>query len=233
MEEAIQKLDPKTPEEPQMKQLEAQKEAGFKKTIEPLLKELKGYAMTPEELVQLDHLMKSDKLRDFSIDVETDATVRIDQNQEKADRLEYGQVISTFFAQAMPILQAGGMNKESFREMLSFISKPFKVGRNLEEYLLSEEEEEPQGPTMEEQLAQADNARKDQELQLKGQEVSIKQQLADVEKAKVKVSIEHFNDKLEFEDVNKEADRRAKTLEQVVQDGTQRASKRISESNLV
>jgi hypothetical protein len=234
-DEAVQQLDPNDPQyQEKIDQLNQQQEAGFQATMQPFLDKLKGYAATPEQLQQIDALIKSDKARSFSVDIETDSTVRIDQNQEKADRLEYAQAISTFFSQATPILQVGGINKTAFNEMLAFISAPFKVGRNLEEYLLSEEEEpEQQGPSIEEQLAQAESQRKDQELQLKAQEVDIKQQLANVEKAKVKVDIEQFNDKLEFEDVNKEADRRAKTLDQVIQDRTERATTAIRESDLV
>lgn len=221
----------------QLQRLEERREIGLKKTMEKPLNELKGYAATPEQLEQLDQVMKNDKLRNFSVDVETDATVSIDQNQEKADRLEYAQAISTFFAQATPILQVGGINKSAFNEMLSFISKPFKVGRNLEEHLLTEEEEEPQGPSIEEQMAQAENARADQRLQLDAQkqktEADQGQQKLNIEKAKVKVDIEQFDDKLEFEDVNKEADRRAKTLDQVVKESTNRATSVIRESNLI
>ena len=121
--------------------------------------------------------------------------------------------------------------------MLSFISKPFKVGRNLEEHLLSKEKEESQGPSVEEQLAQAENARAEQRLQLDIQKQQIEadqgQQKLNIEKAKVKVGIEQFNDNLEFQDVNQEADRRAKTLDQVVKERTERATQAIRESNLI
>lgn len=236
MQEALVDINQDTPEgQQQIEQLEAQREAGFKATMEKPLNDLKGYAVTPEQLTQIDALMKDDKLRTFAVDIETDSTVRVDQNQEKADRIEYVQAISTFFAQVTPVLQIGGLNKAAFNEMLSFISKPFKVGRNLEEYILAEEEvnPEPEEPSVEEQLAQADSQRKDQKLQLDAQEVDIKQQLANVEKAKVKVGQMQFDENLEFEDVNKEADRKATTLGQVIQDSTQRATSAIRESNLL
>jgi hypothetical protein len=233
-DEAVQQLDPNDPQyQEKINQLNEQQQIGYEKSIQPFIDELKGYAATPEQLQQIDALMKDDQLRTFSVDIETDSTVRIDQNQEKADRLEFAQAISTFFAQATPILQVGGMNKTAFNEMLRFISSPFKVGRNLEEYLLDEKPDEPKGPSIEEQMAQADNQRKDQELQLKAQEVNIKQQEVDVKKAQVKQGQIQFEDKLEFEDVNKEADRRAKTLDQVIQDRTQRATAAIENSDLI
>jgi len=232
--QAMEEIDINTPEgQAQIQQLQEQAKLGFEKTMEKPLNDLKGYAVTPEQLKEIDTMMKDDKARSFSIDIETDSTVRVDQNQEKSDRLEYAQAISTFFAQATPILQVGGINQTAFNEMLRFISSPFKVGRNLEEYLLDETPKEPEGPSIEEQLAQAENERKDQELQLKAKEVDIKQQEVNVKKAEAKIGIEQFNEKLEFEDVNKQADRDAKTLDQVIESRTERATTAIRESNLV
>jgi len=229
-DEAIQQLNPNDPEvEQKVEQLNQQQQAGFEATMKPFIDKLKGYAVTPEQLEEIDAIIKDDKLRSFAVDIETDSTVSVDQNQTKQDRLEYMQAISAFFSQATPILQAGGINKATFREMLAFISSPFKVGRNLEEHLLSEEEE-PKGPSLEEQMAQAENQRKDQELQLKAQEVNIKQQEVDVKKAQVKVGMVQFDDKLELEDVHKTADREAKTFSELVNARTQRLNNTINES---
>ena len=54
---------------------------------------------------------------------------------------------------------------------------------------------------------QKEDERKDFEVQLKAKEVDIEQQLANVEKAKVKADMQKHDDSIEFEDVNKEADR--------------------------
>lgn len=233
-DEAMQQIDPNTPEgQQQVQQLEEQRKAGFEATMKQPLNDLKGYAVTPEQLVQIDAIMKNDKLRTFAVDVETDSTVRIDQNEHKAEMIEYVQAVSAYVSQMTPALQVGAINKEAFNQILADFSKAFKVGRNLEGFLLDDSQDEPEGPSVEEQVAQADNQRKDQELQLKAQEVGIKQQEVDIKKAQVKVNIEQFNDNLEFQDVNKEEDRRAKTLDQLVQDRTQRATAAIRESNLV
>ena len=132
------------------------------------------------------------------------------------------------------MVQAGILSKEAFNEMLMFITRPYKVGRNLEDFLAAEQqEEEPRGPSIEEQLAQAENSRKDQELQLKAQEVDIKQQLANVKKAEVKQSQIQFEDNLEFEDVNKAEDRRAKTTDEMIEARTDRVTGLIRESDLL
>lgn len=226
--------DPTSPEgQAQVQQLQAQAEQGFKKSLEQPLRDLKGYAATPDQLQEIDNLIKNDLSRTLLIDIETDSTVRVDQNQLKQERLEYIQAISNFTGSFFPLVQAGVITPQAFNEFLAFVSIPFKAGRNLEETLLSEEEPEPQGPTIEEQIAQAENQRKDQEIQLKAQEVDIKQQLANVEKAKVKQQQIQFEDKIEFEDVNKEADRRAKTTDELIQARTDRATALIRESDLL
>jgi hypothetical protein len=229
----IQQANPQTPEE--QEELNNNAKLFVERSLKKPLNDLKGYAATPEQLGEVDSLIKDDINRQLMVDIETDSTISIDQNQQKQDRFEYVQAISNFTNSFFPLVQAGIITPSAFNEFLAFISRPFKVGRNLEEHLLSQEEigEEPEGPSIEEQLAQAENARKDQELKLKAQEVNIKQQLANVEKAKIKVDIEQFNDKLEFEDANKEADRRAKTTDELIQSRTDRVTSLIRESDLL
>ena len=240
----IKEANPQTPEEVARIQVEAQKfmqnsQAIAQKFVQDALKQplndLKGYAATPEQLAEIDATMKDDKLRSFAVDIETDSTVRIDQNQEKADRIEYVQAITNYSTGMFPLVQAGIITPTTFNEMLLFVSKPFKIGRNLEEHLIAEEETnpEPEQPSMEEQLAQAENQRKDQEVSIKQQLADIQQQLANVKKAEVKVGIEQFNENMESEDVNKEADRRVKTSDQLIQDATQRATSAVRESDLL
>ena len=234
-QEAIALLDPKDQEIQQKIQLlEEQKIKGIKALMSKPLSDLKGFAVRPDQLKQIDALIKDDQARNFLIDIETDSTVRIDESKDKQDRLEYAQAISTFITNFTPILQIGAISKTAFNEMLSFISKPFKVGRNLEEFLLEEEEAnpEPEEPSVDEQLAQAENARKDKKIQLEEREVDIKQQEVDVKKANAKIGMEEFNDKLEFDDVNKAADREAKTIDQVIQDGTKQIVQQIANTNL-
>ena len=213
LQEAVQQVsqDPQIAQD-QIAQLEAQQKAGLKKTLAKPKADLKGYAVTPEELQEVDELIKNDKLRTFAINIETDSTVMVDQNKVKQDRIEFIAAISNFSGQFLPLVQAGIIQPEAFNGFLEFMSRPFKVGRNLEELLLAKpEEEEQEQPTAEEMLAQAENARKDQEFQLKVQEFQLKanieQQKVDIEKAKVKQGQIQFEDKIDFEDANKAADR--------------------------
>lgn len=233
LKEIEEQDDPQAKEK--IAQLQQQAEIGFKKTMKQPLEDLKGYAVTPQQLAQLDSLIKNDKLRMFSIDVETDSTIRIDQQQEKQDRVEYITAISNFSSSFFPLVQAGILTPDTFNQFLNFISKPFKVGRNLEEVLTSNEEPEPKQPSTEELLAQAESKRKDQELQLKSQEIQMNGEFRnrelDIKTAEVKFKIEEHNDTLDFEDVNKQADRDAKTAQDIIKIRTKMLEEQIRQAN--
>ena len=80
-------------------------------------------------------------LRSFSIDIETDSTIEVDQQREKTERFEFISSVTNFASQFTPLVQAGILQPDAFNEFLGFIARPFKVGRNLEEFLLSKPEE--------------------------------------------------------------------------------------------
>lgn len=220
LNEAKAMTDPNNPEEvARLEQMNEQAKETFKKTIKKPIEDLKGYAITPEQIPELEKLIKDDKLRTFAIDVETDSTIKIDQQQEKTDRIEYIRSISEFSNSFFPMVQAGIITPDAFKQFMLFISKPFKVGRNVEESLIAQEEQEPKGPTAEEMLAQAEIQIKQQELQLKAQDqqtkAQLEQQKIDIDKAKVLQEQAIHQDKLEFEDANKAADREHSLVTQV------------------
>jgi hypothetical protein len=237
MMEAQKQIDPNDPQiNEKIDMLKQQAEKGFKETLKQPLELLKGYAITPQQLQELDFLIKSDKMRTFLVDVETDSTIRIDQQQEKQSRIEYITAISNFSSAFFPLLQSQIITPEAFQQFLMFISKPFKVGRNVEESLQrKEEKEEQKQPSAEEMLAQAELQLKQQELQLKQQELQIKadqaQQELDIKKAQVKFDIEKHQDNLEFEDVNRQADREASRLDMIVKARTEILNDQIRNSN--
>ena len=221
LNEAKSLTDPNNPDEvARLEQMNEQAKESFKKTMKKPIEDLKGYAITPEQIPEIEKLIKDDKLRTFAIDVETDSTIKIDQQQEKTDRVEYIRSISEFSNSFFPMVQAGIITPDAFKQFMLFISKPFKVGRMVEESLISQEEQEPKGPTAEEMLAQAEIQIRQQELQLKAQkqatDAQLEQQRIDVEKAKVIQEQAIHHDKLEFEDANKAADREHQLTSQVV-----------------
>ena len=220
LNEAKRLTDPNNPDEvARLQQLNEQAKEQFKKTIKKPIEDLKGYAITPEQIPEIEKLIKNDKLRTFAIDVETDSTIKIDQQQEKADRIEYIRSISEFSNSFFPMVQAGIITPDAFKQFMLFISKPFKVGRMVEESLVNQEEQEPKGPSAEEMLTQAEIQIKQQELQLKAQkqqsDTQIAQEELNIKKAALLQEQAIHQDNLEFEDANKAADREQQLVAQI------------------
>jgi hypothetical protein len=234
-QEAIKMLDPQQPDfKDKVAMLEQQAQLGIQNTYKDLQKQLKGYFIELKNVPKLTKNIKDDKLRCISIDIETDSTVKIDQNQEKMDRMEYVRSISQTIQSMASAVQAGVISKDALNEFIIFVSKPFKVGRNLENYLKVEEpiEEKPDPQAM---LAQAEMQFRQQELQLKAQEVigklDLEQQKVNVDKAKVLNDQNKFEMQMEFDDVNKQADREAKRLDMKVKAGTELVNDQIRNAN--
>jgi hypothetical protein len=220
LNEAKKMTDPNNPEEmARLEQMNEQAKEQFKKTMKKPIEDLKGFAITPEQIPELEKLIKNDRLRTFAIDVETDSTIKIDQQQEKTDRVEYIRSISEFSNSFFPMVQAGIITPDAFKQFMLFVSKPFKVGRTVEESLTSQEEQEPKGPTAEEMLAQAKIQIEQQKLQLEAQKQQVDagftQQEIDIKKAALLQEQALYQDKLEFEDSNKAAEREHQLITQI------------------
>jgi hypothetical protein len=233
VKDAISQLNPQDPKyQEKLQMLSTQAQVGYKKTMDKIQEDLKGYAIEYKDLNKLEKMLKSDKLRCINIDIETDSTIKIDQNQEKADRVAYIQTISNMVQLMAPVVQSGVISKDALNEFIIFASKPFKVGRNLENFLRSDEEKQPDAGEM---IAQMEMQMKQQELQLKQQEImgklQIDQQKVDIDKARLLNQQNEFESKLEFEDVNRQADRESKRLDLKVKAGTEIVNEQIRNAN--
>ena len=237
MIEAQKQISPEDPQaQEKMDMLKQQAEKGFKETMKEPLEILKGYAATPEQLQQIEALIKNDKMRTFAIDVETNSTVSIDQQQEKQDRIEYITAISNFSSAFFPLVQSQIITPEAFQQFLMFVSKPFKVGRSVEEALSKKDQQpEEKQPSAEEMLAQAQIQLEQQKLELEAQKMQtdaqLRQQEIDIKKAEGLFQMEKHQDDMEFEDVNRQADREAKRLDMIVKARTEVLNDQIRNAN--
>jgi len=77
-------------------------------------------------------LLRNDRAREFAIDVETDSTLALDENSEKAARLEYLSSLGQFFQNAMGIMQVMPEANELAYESIKFGVGAFRQGRELE-----------------------------------------------------------------------------------------------------
>lgn len=89
-----------------------------------------GVPVDPE----MSKMMQSDMLRTYSIDVESDSTVAVDQSMEQENVTKLLAAVSQFMAAAMPLTQQG-VPPAIIVEMLLFAIRRFKGSRQLEQIL--------------------------------------------------------------------------------------------------
>jgi len=118
---------------------------------------------------EVEALLKNPVLREFRLDIETDSTIRMDEDAEKAARIELITAVGGFIQQA---IQAGSTAPEimpMLGELLMFGIRAFKTARAVEQTFedmmeaLIKASKQPKGPPPEVQKAQVEGQ---QQLQL-------------------------------------------------------------------
>lgn len=115
-------------------------------------------AQYAEQAIQL---IKSEPARNFRIEVAADSLIEMDEASEKESRLEFLQSVGGFLQQVLPVVQAQPKMTPLLAEMLLFAVRSFKGGRTIEAAFdstmaeLTQPQQDQQGPTPEQQQAQA------------------------------------------------------------------------------
>jgi hypothetical protein len=161
----------------------------FKTKMTPYMNEIKsGQATTVNLLLEADKVLKNDKLRTWSIEIETDSTIKVDQNTERQSVLDFSNAVATVSQQFLPLVQSGIFSKDTFRALLSYIMRRFEGSEEVEELLddtdTSGSEEDKQKQAAQMQMAQKEIEFKEREIGVK--EFSAKSK-ADYEQGKLKV----------------------------------------------
>jgi hypothetical protein len=138
-------------------------------------------------------LLKSDQLRSFRIDIETDSTIQPDEDAEKQRRVEFLEAVATFMQQAVPALQILPAAAPMLGEMLLFLVRGFRAGRTLEDVIEravaqmsqagSLSPPTPPDPTT--MKVQAEQPLRDAELQLKQGDIQLKSIDAQIKQAQL------------------------------------------------
>jgi len=98
------------------------------------LVQISGVMSTPDaQFVQAAiELLKNETMRNFNIDIETDTLVQIDQQTEKANRVEFLTSVSSYLEKILPVGQQHPELVPLLGEMLLFGIRGFKIGRTIE-----------------------------------------------------------------------------------------------------
>jgi hypothetical protein len=116
--------------------------------------QLEAGIIAESEFNQAIQILKSDKLRGFKVDIETDSTIPVDQASEQQNRVAFITALGTYLQGVIPAVESGAVPIAVAREAMLFVVRGFKVGSELEEVL----EELGQGQDEGQQLAQLKQA---------------------------------------------------------------------------
>ena len=137
------------------------------------------------------NLLKTDALRTFKISIETDSTIKGDEQADKQSRIEFLEASTNFIKQAGEVGAQQPDMVPLLGEMLMFGVRGFRTGRELEESFeqvldtLKQQAAQPPKPDPQQQLeaaekqqemehAERDQKREDAKLQLDAREIEIK-----------------------------------------------------------
>lgn len=123
-------------------------------------------------------IMRSDALRTFTIDVETDSTIAPDDQQERQGVAEFLGAMSQYLQQVLPIVEAQPAAVEPLGKMLLWMTRKFKIARDVEQEIEDFIDAFKSAPQQsEDKEAEAAKAK----LQIQAEESKAKQQLAEQE----------------------------------------------------
>jgi hypothetical protein len=164
-------------------------------------------ALIPQALA----LLKDEPAKNFRIEVTTDSMIYQDEQQEKADRMEFLQAMGGFLSQAIPAAQATPEITPMMMEMLKFGVTAFKAGKGLEGLIdetadkfrqqAQQMEGQPKPPSPEQQKIEMQMQMEQQKMQMQQQieQAKIQGQM-ELEKAKQEYQAQENQLKFQLED---------------------------------
>ena len=186
-------------------------------------------SQTDQQLIpQALALLRNEAAKNFRVEVTSDSMIFQDEQQEKADRMEFLQAMGSFLQQAIPAAQATPEITPMMMEMLKFGITAFKAGKGLEGLIdetadkfreqAKAKEGQPKPPSPEEQKMQmqlqieqakmqATQQQAQQSAQLEQQKMQMQMQL---EKAKQEYQAQENQLKFQLEEQRNQADAQMK-----------------------
>lgn len=144
------------------------------------LSRISGVQITPE----MEVVMKSDMLRSFTIDIETDSTVAPDEEREKQGVAEFMAALSTFVQQTAPIVASEPSAAKPVGSMLLWLSRKFKIARDveqeIEDFVSAMQQQQGRRNTAEDAKAASEAQKAKAEIGMKQQKMQMELKLDEV-----------------------------------------------------
>jgi len=207
-------------------------------------------SQTDQQLVpQAIQLLQDSPMRTFRIEIATDSMLYADEQQEKADRVEFLQATSSFIEKAIQGAQAVPELTPLLMDLLKFGVQGFRVGRTLEgefdTFADAEKEKQaqaqanPQPPAPDPEMikAQAEQQKMQMETQLEQMRMQLEGQKLEFEKYKAdldnqtKVVVAEINAKtdLHLKSLDINAAKEQETLTEIGDNGMEQPTSALSE----
>jgi hypothetical protein len=163
-------------------------------------------------------LLKNEPAKNFRIEVTSDSMIYQDEQQEKADRMEFLQAMGGFLSQAIPAANSTPELTPMLIEMLKFGVTAFKAGKGLEGLIdetadkfrqqAKAAEGQPKPPTPEMQKLQMQSQMEQSKMQMQMQMEQQKMQMQmELEKAKQEYQAQENQLKFQLEEQRNMMDR--------------------------
>ena len=144
---------------------------------------------------QAMELLKNNPMRTFRVEVATDSMLYADEQQEKADRVEFLMSTSQFIEKAVQAAQVAPEITPLILDLLKFGVTGYRVGRTIEGEVDNVADKmkqiaaqpKPQQPSPEQMKAQAEQQKMQAEMQLEQMRMQLEQQKLEFEKWKVQM----------------------------------------------
>lgn len=176
-----------------------------------------GIQIPPE----VEQIIKSDLLRSYRIDIETDSTVRADLGRMQEQMSLFLQGTAQYASAMAPIIQLQPEAKAGILEIYAAFARQYKLGKSAEDALdqmiqAAKQPEQPK-PSPEEQKmqleqqkaqmqAQMDQQKGEREMQKMQAELEMKRELAEIDKQMKLLDLELAREKAQLEMQAKQAE---------------------------
>lgn len=201
-----------------------EREAYIAQKLEPYKREIKsGQATTVNILQQANKILKDDKLRGWAIEVETDSTIKVDQNAERQSVLDFTTSLAKITQDFIPALQTGVVSKDAFKAILSYVMRRFDGSEEVEE-LLEDDTQETNPADAARQQMQA------KQLELEERKVGVQEEKVQTDKFAAQSKAVNDQEKLRLDEAK--AILQAETSQDEIESRTNKLSEKIASSNL-
>ncbi|MES0040024.1 hypothetical protein [Mesorhizobium sp. M0091] len=124
--------------DPEVQQMATQNPDAAKQIMEQAQGQLQGLGKQIEDLkatVTIEQVMdflRDQRIRSFTLDIETDSTIQPNEDAEKKNRAEFLNALGGVMAQLGPMVQARPETAPFAAELLKFAVAPFRAGRSMD-----------------------------------------------------------------------------------------------------